>query len=402
MLTLVEEMNKQPLCDIHEIQNLEEHFFLARPRLSRLARRYGVSPDAVDDVVQETMLYAWQHLEQLYTLDVFERWLDGICRNFCLRWRRASTTNALRETHIDAQSQEDAIEREIADPMLPDPLEELEREDLKALLDRAMGHLPKTARLVLELCYLEEIPQREAALQLGLTTNALEVRLHRARRRLYNVLKEELRDEAESFGLMLNADTKKTLPHWYETRLWCGLCGKRRLRGCFEPMMDGRTNMRLCCPDCSYNGLDLLCTLGMFDIPTQRSFTRALRQIGHDLYQRHSVMIENVCPDCHALGQIYPVAYGEFPETLLRFPPHTLKCHLCGAISCLAVAAYVRESNHVVQDFSTQHPRAFLASQDAVMYDGQGAIRYSLVDVISAAQLTVTVYDRTLQVLALS
>ena len=68
--------------------DLEQALSAARPRLLRLAQRRGVTPDALDDVVQETLIEAWQHLSHLRSLERFDAWLDGICRNVVLRWAR--------------------------------------------------------------------------------------------------------------------------------------------------------------------------------------------------------------------------------------------------------------------------------------------------------------------------
>jgi hypothetical protein len=242
------------------------------------------------------------------------------------------------------------------------------------------------------------MPQGEIAAQLGLTTNALDVRLHRARRRLQDVLQTALRDDAETFGLPVHDRAQR----WYQTQLWCGFCGKHRLRGCFETMIDGKINLRICCPSCSRKGNNLLCTLGRNNISSKRSFSRALQQVKNEIFQRHHSMVKNTCPDCSAHGYIHPVTRDEFPETLLHFPPHLLKCHICGAISCLAVASYVHDLNDNVQAFITQHPRSILVSQELIIYDRQPAICYSLADTCSTAQLTVTVHERTLQVLALN
>src|SRR5215467_14784351 len=57
----------------------------ARPRLLRLARLQGIAADLAEDVVQETCLEAWQHLQQLREPARFSSWLDGICRNVCRR-----------------------------------------------------------------------------------------------------------------------------------------------------------------------------------------------------------------------------------------------------------------------------------------------------------------------------
>ena len=49
------------------IANIDTLLADARPRLLRLARLNGVPPDATDDVVQETLMEAWRHLENLHT-----------------------------------------------------------------------------------------------------------------------------------------------------------------------------------------------------------------------------------------------------------------------------------------------------------------------------------------------
>src|SRR5579872_2603018 len=76
----------------------------ARPRLMRLASLHGIAPDAAEDVVQETLVEAWRHLNQMHTPDRFDAWLAGICRNVCLRWMRSHTLHALRTAplvHLD-------------------------------------------------------------------------------------------------------------------------------------------------------------------------------------------------------------------------------------------------------------------------------------------------------------
>ncbi|MBI3971765.1 MAG: sigma-70 family RNA polymerase sigma factor [Chloroflexi bacterium] len=58
---------------------------------------------------------------------------------------------------------------------------ELERAELADLLDRAMALLPPETRLVLVERLIEQIPQAEVALRLGLSEGAVEARLHRGK-----------------------------------------------------------------------------------------------------------------------------------------------------------------------------------------------------------------------------
>ncbi|MBV9229331.1 MAG: sigma-70 family RNA polymerase sigma factor, partial [Chloroflexi bacterium] len=200
------------------VGDLEEILAAARPRLLRLARMQGVAPDAIEDVVQETLVEAWRHLDKLRTPEHFHTWLDGICRKVCLRWfstqkkyllRRAVLPDPFAEKldGLDSSSEED-----FPDPQALDPAEELSRRELPILLGQALDYLPGGTREIVELYYLAGIPQRVIADRLSLTLKALEVRLVRARRQLRHILSNQLRADAEAFGLILDRD-KKALPH---------------------------------------------------------------------------------------------------------------------------------------------------------------------------------------------
>src|SRR5690348_15333452 len=69
------------------LADMEQVFTEVRPRLLRLAYLNGMSPDIADDVVQETMMEAWRHVENLRDPQRFNAWLDGICRNVCRRYK---------------------------------------------------------------------------------------------------------------------------------------------------------------------------------------------------------------------------------------------------------------------------------------------------------------------------
>src|SRR6476661_4870346 len=70
----------------------------ARPHLLRLARLRGVAPDALEDVVQETLLVAWKKFDSLDSPDHAQPWLDEICRNICSRYLRSSAADASRRS----------------------------------------------------------------------------------------------------------------------------------------------------------------------------------------------------------------------------------------------------------------------------------------------------------------
>ncbi|QBD79255.1 sigma-70 family RNA polymerase sigma factor [Ktedonosporobacter rubrisoli] len=196
------------------ISNLEEVLATARPRLLRIARMQGVAPDAIDDVVQETLVEAWQHLDKLRTPERFHAWLDGICRNVCLRWSSTQKKYLLRRAILPDPFAEklngpgSSLEEDLPDPKALDPAEELSQQELPILLGQALDYLPGVTREIVELYYLAGIPQRVIAARLSLTLKALEVRLVRARRQLRHILSNQLRADAEAFGLILDQDTR--------------------------------------------------------------------------------------------------------------------------------------------------------------------------------------------------
>jgi RNA polymerase sigma factor (sigma-70 family) len=81
---------------------------------------------------------------------------------------------------LSARDEADTADFDVCDSLVIDPVEALERQDRKNLIDRALGYLSESARELIELCYLTELPQREVAQRLDMSLGALELKLHRA------------------------------------------------------------------------------------------------------------------------------------------------------------------------------------------------------------------------------
>lgn len=382
---------------------LDEMLATARPRLLRLAHQQGVSPDAADDVVQEALVEAWRHLEHLRSPERFDAWLSGICRNVSLRWNRTHSITIQRQeslsTSVGAEQDSfcSAIELDIPDPLAIDPAEELSRQDLAILLDRAMGYLPSTTRKALELHYLAEIPQNETALQLGLTINALEVRLHRARRQLRQVLSNELRDDAESFGMALDKDMAQG---WRNTGIWCFTCGQHRMSGTFEPSPNGKINLRLRCPSCSpANNFDVVNTFGIVQLGNLRSFRPAMKRAISEVpqfYKRALTQRTVRCPECGTTASIRGIEQYTVPIPFLPRFYLIIECPNDGALASGVISACLYHPT--VQQFFVQHPRFIIDSEHLIERDGQEVIQILLVDVTSASTLTMFVLPQTLEI----
>ncbi len=386
--------------------DLEKRLVAAQPRLARLASVHGVPPDGVEDVVQETFVNAWQHLAYLRTPNRFDAWLNGICRNVSMRWAHAQGTADRRQYTFSSlqpiqESSSETSAFDLPDPQTLDLAEELNHQDLAVLLDRAMDYLPAPTRKALEMHYLAEMPQREVALQLGMTINALEVKLHRARRQLRQVLNSELRTDAEAFGVALDNETVSQ--RWRETSLWCFICGRRRLQGLFEPQRGGEVGLRLRCPECSLtNSSDIVNTGTIVSFAERRSFRPAFKRVLQALPLFYSQALATSYQFCPICKELVPLRGIEPDTPLAPFYKHfaiVLECPVCGKIASTIFSLCVKYPQ--VSQFILQHERCILEPEELLEYEGQAAIRAGLLDVLSTAQLTLILHRHTLQVLAI-
>lgn len=122
------------------------------------------------DAVQETLMLAWQHREDLREGASFKPWLTRILVNTCntmLRKRARARLVLLDEVIV--------------------PTGDADTLPLRDALDR----LPQDLRVATVLHYLEGFSVREIAEMLDTPENTVKMRLMRARRRLRGMLSEE-------------------------------------------------------------------------------------------------------------------------------------------------------------------------------------------------------------------
>lgn len=154
---------------------LEGELSLERGRLMRLCARLSSDVDAAEDLAQETLLEAWRHLQELRDPERRSPWLSGIARNVCLRWTRSRARDRAQLLQPNQSEASLDLEERLADSF--DLELELERDELVALLDRAMALLPPETRAVLIARYIRDSPHAEIAAWLGLSDGAVKMKL---------------------------------------------------------------------------------------------------------------------------------------------------------------------------------------------------------------------------------
>ncbi len=252
-----------------------------RRRLARLAQARGVEPHAIDDVVQETLLEAWSHLDRLHAPAGFHLWIDEICRNVCRRAAHRREVDLLRRAPLSSPAPDEEecdVLAQLPAPEEFDPLEELSRQDVLLLLDRALGTLPPAARQLVELCYLRELPHAEVAEQPG----------HHERHARYasppgaSPAPSDLQwSLARRSGRMWPGPEETFANGWQETRLWGPVCMRQRLQRCFmHPHSEEGPNLHLRCPDCSRRyGQDTVHSMGLVSLAGLHAFRPAWKRV---------------------------------------------------------------------------------------------------------------------------
>jgi RNA polymerase sigma-70 factor, ECF subfamily len=162
-----------------------------RRRIFALAFRYtGVREDA-EDIVQQTFLKAFVHLQKFEGKSSLSTWLTRIAINQALMLLRSR--RGQHEVPIDDSSSHEATPAlELADAG-PDPEASYLQTEKTQILSAAMRKLRPGARKAIELRELGELSNRDIASRLGVSIGTVKTRLFHARRKLAKALRHDMR-----------------------------------------------------------------------------------------------------------------------------------------------------------------------------------------------------------------
>lgn len=143
-----------------------------RAILSYFLRR--TDRDAAYDATEDVYVIAWRRLDSIPEGEMELAWLYTVARGVLANHRR----KAARFARLV-----DRLRRERPEPPLPPEPQVILGEEHRAVLD-AMATLSARDQEVLRLAVWEELPHAEIGQILGCSRGAVDVRLHRAMRRL--------------------------------------------------------------------------------------------------------------------------------------------------------------------------------------------------------------------------
>lgn len=153
-------------------------------RLFRAARAILRDDAEAEDAVQQAYLSAYSKLDQFAGRARFSTWLTRIAVHEALRRRRKQGRLA------DLEAVPEPAAGEGMAPAHRTPEQQASDGELRLLLEEAIDGLPESYRVVFVMRDVQEMSTRETADCLGLSEEAVRVRLHRARKALREWLYE--------------------------------------------------------------------------------------------------------------------------------------------------------------------------------------------------------------------
>ena len=152
-------------------------------KIYRLAKHITQNDEDAEDVLQETFLKAYEHLDGFQGNSRFYTWIVRIGVNEALmklRKRKSSRTVSLDE---EIDTGEEMMVREIA-VWDGNPEDQYSKEEFRAMLDDALAGLKPAFREVFTLRDIAELSTEETAERLHINIAAVKSRLLRARLQL--------------------------------------------------------------------------------------------------------------------------------------------------------------------------------------------------------------------------
>jgi RNA polymerase sigma-70 factor (ECF subfamily) len=171
-------------------------------RLLAVAQRILRNEDDARDAVQTAYLAAFRSIARFEGGCRLSTWLHKIVVNAALMKLRS------RRRHPE----------ESLEPLLPTYLEDghhveqfshgdipadaaLERDETRAIVRACIAQLPDRYRAILVMRDIEDVSNTEVAQMLGVTPNAVKIRLHRARQALTTLLRREFAQQGLAAGV---------------------------------------------------------------------------------------------------------------------------------------------------------------------------------------------------------
>jgi RNA polymerase sigma-70 factor, ECF subfamily len=176
-------------------------------RIFRTARSVLRDEAEAEDVVQETFVRAFRHLEQFEERSSVGTWLTRIAVNEALsRLRRSRRFDVLDSETNQKEGGSYSVESK-----QPGPEEQASFQELRSVLTAAIDSLSQELRTVFVLREIEGLSTLETSEALQLSSEAVRVRFHRARQALRRAVEKQVGNEVQGLFTFAGARCDRTV-----------------------------------------------------------------------------------------------------------------------------------------------------------------------------------------------
>jgi len=146
-----------------------------------------VSSDSRMELAQEVFLRIWQHKAKFQAKSSVKTYLFGLVKMVYLEDQKQN---------LAASKFRKKYSREYpgCSNVVATPESDLNHSEIAHAVEKAVSRLNTRQKQAIELFYIKRLSAKEASMRAGCSIKALESRLHRARRRLCQVLTHELEE----------------------------------------------------------------------------------------------------------------------------------------------------------------------------------------------------------------
>ena len=155
-----------------------------------LALKLLKKPEDAEEMAQDTFIKAFQKLDTYEGKSKFSTWLYSITYNACI--------SELRKRRVEFKSLDDTRISDQDELKMHDYYREVRKEDQEKYLNLALEKLPEDDQVLVTLYYYESQSMDEISTITGLTVSNIKVKIHRARKKMYEILHEMLHEEIYS------------------------------------------------------------------------------------------------------------------------------------------------------------------------------------------------------------
>ncbi len=145
-----------------------------------LALKLLRNEEDAEELAQDSFVKAFRSLRSYQQKSKFSTWLYRITYNGCISFlrKRKQEVRSLDEQNLSEQDEE----------KLNGQLAELDQEVVATLLEEAIARLPELEQVLITLYYYEDQKVEEISHITGLSESNVKVKIHRARRKMYDDL----------------------------------------------------------------------------------------------------------------------------------------------------------------------------------------------------------------------